>query len=155
MAERDMRGNPELSFSVQDERLPINATIITDEGEVKLKFYFNPANIRLPIYISAINRIFEEIAESPTDMSDEDYSEYAANKVAELDANIDGIFGAGASVEIFRYSGAEFYILNNLLEMVKKGQKYFEDKRAEIVRKERATAAAAAKAEAKAFIAKL
>jgi len=131
-----------ITAEAQDERYPL-PVIIRNGAEIidKYMLYFNPADPSVIIYADNIQNI--KAPESET----AEFLSFAK----ELEGNIDAIFGNGSARKILRYNGANNYLLNSIMENVRKGYEDFKEKSESAAKEAKVQAVIDAKKEAAQF----
>jgi len=127
----------DLSSTVKDERLPV-PTHITDPntGEIlhTITLHFNPANLFIYKHMLALRNVPDNFG-AWENVDDDDELEKALLKAeSDLDKllsyityHLDGIFGKGATVQVFEYSGYKRTLINDLVDRVERGISWFEE----------------------------
>ena len=136
-------GRINLSVSARDERYPISVYL---DGDIEPTFIlkFNPADPFVLEYANNMSKL-----DAP-DITGEDISA-GLTFTERLEHNFDGIFGSGAARLICRYHGADFSLINALLEKVREGYDNYQKRAKEAAKAAKTKQVIDAKKEAQAF----
>ena len=140
---------PDISVTVEDERLCIPLNVKTKEGTVSHNLYFNPVDMHIYQHLAALDKLRGGVPEFDMENLDP-----VTGFIEQFDYHFDGIFGAGSCREVFRYIGFKMSIWDALFERIVKGVEWHNGQSKKQEAKARKQAMLAAKAESKAFFAR-